>query len=204
MENNNKQEQGTHTQWEIFQAALELFSTNGYESTTMQDICKKAHVSVGAFYYYYKSKEDILNDLYRRFDRLLAEKYADVQFEDPLDGIMAIQTLLANYIQKRGFRIPANVFKNQMTSSERFIMREDRIYCCMIRRLVAEADAQGKFHSGQSVQTITDAILRLSRGVMYDWCLHDGNYDLAEQIQMDMRFVLEYNRRPEHDSSLSR
>lgn len=117
---------------------------------------------------------------------------------------MAIQALLANYMQKRGFRIPANVFKNQMTSSERFIMREDRIYCRMIRRLVADADAQGEFHSGQSVQTITDAILRLSRGVMYDWCLHDGAYDLAEQMQMDTRFVLEYNRHPAQDPSLSR
>lgn len=197
MENSNKQEQGTHTQWEIFQSALKLFSTNGYESTTIQDICEKARVSVGAFYYYYKSKKDVLNDLYKRFDRLLAEKYADAQFEDPINGIMEIQTLLANYMQKQGFRIPANVFKNQITSAERFIMREDRIYCQMIRRLVAEAAAQGRFNSAQSVQTIGDAILRLSRGVVYDWCLHDGAYDLVKQLHMDMRFVLDYNRRTE-------
>lgn len=44
---------------EIIKTALELFSINGYERTTIHDIAKKMGVSQGLCYRYFKSKQDI-------------------------------------------------------------------------------------------------------------------------------------------------
>ncbi|MGN1182642.1 MAG: hypothetical protein ACI4SR_06500, partial [Faecalibacillus sp.] len=43
-----------------------------------------------------------------------------------------------------------------------------------------------------SSQDITDNILRLSRGIIYDWCLHKGNYNLKEICMKNIKIYLEY------------
>ena len=48
---------------EFVEAAVELFQTKGFERTSVTDISRKVGVSHGAFFYYYKSKEDIMSDV---------------------------------------------------------------------------------------------------------------------------------------------
>ncbi len=59
---------------EILDAAEPLFSANGYRKTTISDIAKKMGVAQGMLYYYFKSKEEILEALInRQLSFLLAE-----------------------------------------------------------------------------------------------------------------------------------
>ena len=44
----------------IAEAGLKLFVTNGYEATTLETIAEAAGISRRTFFYYFKSKEDIL------------------------------------------------------------------------------------------------------------------------------------------------
>ena len=44
---------------QIQKAAGRLFLKKGYTNTTMRDICRKAELSTGAVYFYFKSKEEI-------------------------------------------------------------------------------------------------------------------------------------------------
>ncbi|MGN1170768.1 MAG: TetR/AcrR family transcriptional regulator, partial [Lachnospiraceae bacterium] len=55
----------------IIQACMELVSEKGYRSTTTVDIAKKAGVSTGIVYSYFKDKKDILlSALYLMFDQM--------------------------------------------------------------------------------------------------------------------------------------
>jgi len=47
------------TRSKILHTALELFSKNGYDATGVAEICKRAKVSKGAFYYHFPSKQDL-------------------------------------------------------------------------------------------------------------------------------------------------
>lgn len=44
----------------IVDAATDLFTTNGYETTTIAEVAKKAGVAVGTVYLYFKNKQEIL------------------------------------------------------------------------------------------------------------------------------------------------
>jgi TetR/AcrR family transcriptional regulator, cholesterol catabolism regulator len=44
----------------IYDAALELFTTNGYAETSVADVVTKAGLTKGAFYHYFPSKVDLL------------------------------------------------------------------------------------------------------------------------------------------------
>ncbi|WP_146364025.1 TetR/AcrR family transcriptional regulator [Arthrobacter yangruifuii] len=49
----------------LIDTALRLFASQGYEKTTMRAIASEADVSVGNAYYYFRSKDDLLHELYR-------------------------------------------------------------------------------------------------------------------------------------------
>ena len=50
----------------IIDAALRLFRERGYDATTMRAIAKEAGVSVGNAYYYFDSKEQLIQGFYDR------------------------------------------------------------------------------------------------------------------------------------------
>lgn len=56
---------GERTKQRIVAAALELFRKNGYEATTMRMVAEAADVSLGNAYYYFKSKDLLLQAFYR-------------------------------------------------------------------------------------------------------------------------------------------
>lgn len=55
----------------IGEAALRLFASKGYESTTISEVAREAGVSKGLIYNYFDSKEDMLKNLVNRiFDSM--------------------------------------------------------------------------------------------------------------------------------------
>ena len=57
---------GEQTRAAIVEAALRLFRENGYEATTMRAIAKEAGVATGNAYYYFSSKEELIQEFYAR------------------------------------------------------------------------------------------------------------------------------------------
>ena len=62
----------------IVETALRLFRENGYDRTTMRSIAKEAGVSVGNAYYYFGSKEHLIQGFYERIQQLHLAASADV------------------------------------------------------------------------------------------------------------------------------
>jgi AcrR family transcriptional regulator len=50
----------------IVDVALDLFTSRGYEATTMRAIAQKAGVATGNAYYYFASKEELVGEFYSR------------------------------------------------------------------------------------------------------------------------------------------
>lgn len=59
-----KKERSDATRTHIFRTALELFRTKGFDKTTMREVAKQSGLSLGAAYYYFRSKEDIVGAYY--------------------------------------------------------------------------------------------------------------------------------------------
>jgi AcrR family transcriptional regulator len=58
------------TRERILDIALELFTTNGYETTSLREIAEHLGYSKAAIYYHFKSKDDILIALHLRLHAL--------------------------------------------------------------------------------------------------------------------------------------
>ncbi|SKC82642.1 TetR/AcrR family transcriptional regulator [Krasilnikoviella flava] len=71
----------THVADRVTAAALDLFATQGYATTSVQQIVEAAGVTKGAMYHYFQSKDDLLFAIY---DRMLALQ------KSHLDQIVAV------------------------------------------------------------------------------------------------------------------
>lgn len=61
-----KTDKGQQTRAAILEAALEMFRERGYEQTTMRAIADRAGVALGNAYYYFHSKEHLIQAFYGR------------------------------------------------------------------------------------------------------------------------------------------
>ena len=81
------------TKEELIHAASEIFSIKWYETVSISDICKKAGRSSGAFYNYYKNKEDIFLRILDRFLIIFADELRKISgdsVESRLDSFLNI------------------------------------------------------------------------------------------------------------------
>ena len=62
----NKSGKGDQTKALILETALDMFRERGYDETTMRAIAQKAGVSLGNAYYYFRSKEYLIQAFYQR------------------------------------------------------------------------------------------------------------------------------------------
>ncbi|MBI5118620.1 TetR/AcrR family transcriptional regulator [Candidatus Poribacteria bacterium] len=68
-----KQKRGWRTREHLVRAATQLFSEQGYDTTTTNQISRKARVSVGIFYKYFRDKRDIFLEIYREYSTRVVE-----------------------------------------------------------------------------------------------------------------------------------
>jgi AcrR family transcriptional regulator len=88
-----KTDKGLQTRAAILEAALEMFRERGYEQTTMRAIAGRADVALGNAYYYFHSKEHLIQAFYGRTheDHLTASEAVlakEVDLKARLLGVM--------------------------------------------------------------------------------------------------------------------
>ena len=66
------------TKTEMMNKAIKLFQKNGFEATSVNQICEACNVTKGSFYNYYKSKTDILLDFYNVLLSNFSLSFADL------------------------------------------------------------------------------------------------------------------------------
>jgi AcrR family transcriptional regulator len=86
-------DKGEQTRKHIFECALGLFRENGFDATTMQQIADKAEVVKSAAYYYFPSKEAIIQAYYEAVqteqERICREVFAtNAKLRERLGAVM--------------------------------------------------------------------------------------------------------------------
>ena len=104
------------TKERILETALELFAQSGYLGTSMSDIAKQLGITKAALYKHYTSKQEILDRIVERMNRMdyeRAEEYempetepdgfAEAYMHTPIDKIRAYSTAQFDHWTKETF-----------------------------------------------------------------------------------------------------
>jgi AcrR family transcriptional regulator len=143
----------------IVAAAVGLFSEKGFDATSVQEIVERAQVTKGALYHYYRSKDDLLYEIYHA---LINEQLTD------LDRILAagqappatVRTLIVDLVETTSARLcETAVFTREMhklADDRMAALRADRRrYHEAFRKLVARGQREGAFATTASPEIVT-------------------------------------------------
>lgn len=77
---------------ELMDISMELFCSNGYEQTMVQDICQKAGVAKGTFFYYFPTKDDVLKAIFEAWTEQFVSEFT--QRAKKLDAVHKLRLFL--------------------------------------------------------------------------------------------------------------
>lgn len=171
-----------NTKSKIVTSAWKLFYAQGYENTTIDDIVFESQTSKGSFYHYFKGKDDLLNTLSILFD----EKYEELEPKmdpslGPVEKLLYLNHELFLMIENTvSLDLLGRLFSAQLISkSDRSLLDTNRTYFKILRKIAIEGQEKGVFRSDLTTNDITKAYAMLERGLMYDWCICNGDYSLC-------------------------
>ena len=187
-----------NTKGRIISAAWKLFYDQGYQNTTVDEIVEVSKTSKGSFYHYFKSKDSLLSSLSYLFD----EKYDELK--DVLKPDMSsIEKLV--FLNHQLFLMIENtisvdllsrLFSSQLiTKGDRHLLDQDRTYYKLTREILQEGMQKGELREDLSINEIVKAYAVIERGLMYDWCLCNGDYSLAQYATNVLPMFLEIYKR---------
>ncbi|MBI5853207.1 MAG: TetR/AcrR family transcriptional regulator [Planctomycetes bacterium] len=96
----------TDTRENLIQAAMELFTLQGYANTGLAQIARKAGVLPGSLYYFFPTKEDLLHATLERRKELLASEVLDPiwsRIDDPIERVFGLLKGYRQMLEHTGF-----------------------------------------------------------------------------------------------------
>lgn len=159
-----QQKKSLETQEMIKNTALRLFSEKGITRTRIKDICDGAGISVGAFYYYYASKEEILDADREVYDGKLIEYISEISREkDPKEFINKLVLYYAE--MNKAFAITFLPRRERvMLSQAKDVRGEWRLLC---DSYVEKAQENGTMTRNMTPQETVDYIIMVANGVLF-------------------------------------
>ena len=183
-------EQADATRRKLLYTAYQMIREDGYPSLTIRSLCQRSGVSTGAFYHHYTSKEDLITQGFMTFDTKLEKELEETADENPVEMILHIILSLTRYVFDNGSGFAKELYISQLSIENNFITRKDRIYYQSVLRYVRTAQNEELINPDANPDAITNLLLRIGRGTILDWCLHDYGYDLMQQSEDDLKLVL--------------
>ena len=184
---------GRNTKGRIVSAAWKLFYEQGYDNTTVEDIIFESETSKGSFYHYFEGKDALLGSLSMIFD----EKYEELRQEmDPdmhaVDKLIYMNHELFSMIDNTvSVELLARLFSTQLTTKgEKHLLSRDRTYFKLLHQVVRQGLERHELRGDLTANEIINDYAMFERGLMYDWCLSDGDYALARHADRLMSMFL--------------
>ena len=178
-----KKKTSRNTKGKIVSAAWQLFYRQGYDDTTIDEIVEASGTSRGSFYHYFEGKDALLSSLSYLFDEKYEELMETMDMSlSPIDKLIFLNQELFGMIENTvSVDLLCQLFSSQLiTKGERHLLNTNRTYYKLLRQITIEGQEQGYFKENLSVNDITKAYAMFERGLMYDWCICNGDYSLCQ------------------------
>ena len=184
---------GRNTKGKIIVAAWKLFYEQGYDDTTIEEIIEESGTSKGSFYHYFAGKDALLSSLSYMFD----EKYSEIKesldnTSNSFDKLLYMNEVLFDMIDNEiNIDLLARLYSSQLvTKGDKHMLDYNREYYKLLRKVISEGQDRGEITAEMSVNDIVKLYAMCERGLMYDWCIRNGEYSLKKYAKEVMPMLL--------------
>ena len=131
----------------IVSAAWQLFYEKGYNGTTVDDIIELSGTSKGSFYYYFSTKDELLNTLSLMLDEYYEELDARIDSEmNSFYKLLYLNYEMHKWIEENiSIELLTSLYSTQLTTQgQSCLLDQNRIYYRLINRIIEEGQKRGQ------------------------------------------------------------
>lgn len=154
---------------EILSVAEHLFIEKGYDETSVNDILQAAAIGKGTFYYYFESKEEVMNAVVNRFVTIFAENAEKIAEDSTLTALEKFSAILlgqAGSIDNEEW-VLSELHKVENAKLHQKSLTETILAICpYLTAVVKQGIEEGTFHTPYPAETIE--ILLIANQFMFD------------------------------------
>ncbi len=174
----------------ILDAAVELFSSAGYQKTSIEDIAGQAGIATGTVYLYFKNKEEILIGIFNRFissyDRELSETLEKI--DEPRETIATLVSSDLKIIWETPYRSRLFLFELRKSArcltfiKEKLITRYESYLNFILEKF--------EISSHMDTRLLAVMLSGILENLLYNWTIEENEPDIAkvEEFTLELFF----------------
>ncbi|MCM3740025.1 TetR/AcrR family transcriptional regulator [Oceanobacillus luteolus] len=178
----------------LIQAAIDLFDEKGFKGTSIEDITDSIGATKGTFYYYFKSKQEMLKDIHLTYILDLLEKQKAI-IQDPnksnYQKLYDIIYLIISNIRTKGKN--ARIIFREMRHLEGVYLEQikgkRKDFRLNVQALLEDGIAKNEFNQNVRADISAFSILDMVNRTYY-WYNPDGELTEEELADYYLGFIL--------------
>lgn len=171
--------------YQIIDAALEVIAENGYHSSQVSKIAKRANVADGTIYLYFKNKEDILVSVFNVKLGTFIKNIVDKIEKDTNASEKLLTLIKEHYRQLSESPYLAVVAQLELRQSKKELRQEiNRVlksYLDVIDSIIEQGISEGTIRDDMNPKIMRQMIFGTLDETVTTWVMKDQRYSLVDQ-----------------------
>lgn len=192
----SRQLKALETREKLLKTSLELFNKHGFEYVSVEQITKACNVSKGTFYTHFPSKYDVILEKFKELDNFYStvEKNIDRTLPASEKILLLYQEqmkYLTNVVGKDLLRTMYTAAMTNQVEQDHYLISPQRKIFQIMNSYIEEGIELGEFRQDLEVTQMQTIIRRCMRANVYDWLIHNEDFDLATEMAQFTTIVLD-------------
>ncbi len=184
------EEQSTRSK--IVNTAVSMIRQKGYRNVSVTDICKKLGITRSAFYYYFKTKDEIFDYFLIEPELQISEQgIPDLENLDFLQQFGKIVQTFLDYIAGLGPEILRIVLKRHADRGVDKITPHQAAQWETYVALIKKAQETGQISTSRKAEEIVETIIYAMNGVSLLWVHENGGFCYQEECRKILQVIFE-------------
>jgi len=169
------------TKERLLEVSKELFSEKGYQGTSVEEIVKRANLSKGAFYFHFRSKEELLTEIINRAHRNISSVFEENEERTPEE---LLERLLEKLYEERKV---VYIFLFDLLCSEKF----RGIYFKKIEETRGKLERFLEKYYSSEAEILSEIILGFLRQLILDYVIKEERElpFLKEKLRKGLKII---------------
>ena len=195
---NNKNLQSQETANRILNQAMRIFLEKGYHGTSIDDITQAAGLTKGALYWHFKSKEDLLKKLIRKYEKSFLDNLIHAVTEvkgrasDKFEKYVRFNSAFAYYNRELcvSFTTLAAELVGAHHGIEPEIRRVYRKYQNFLSKLILQGKKEKSFRKEINAALAALIVIAFHDGILLQWSMNREKIDGEAYVNTFKKIML--------------
>ena len=166
----------------IQDALRRLMVSRPLSEITVNDICREAGASVGAFYHHFKSRDELFMSIIRGTHGTLSERLRPRLTEDAVSNVRQYVFMVAEKYTGIESSFVKELYIAHIRMGQDFSLLHASPNFILLCDILRDGQARGQIRSDLAAEKLAEQIVMLCEGWQYTWCVNAGSYSLTAYI----------------------